>query len=172
MMKQGRCSIRRPRTALGVAVVLAGVLVFSGCGGSGSSTGPSSTPTPAPVRTIVAQGNFTGLPPTDPEDPEDFYILFFNTSQTGTLDITVDWTHASNDVDFFLLRGTLEQALLPACQGLDQSDCPLELVTFAVSLAKPESLTVANMTAGGYIVAVANFGTTNESGVVVVGLTT
>jgi hypothetical protein len=176
-MKQRRDSIQRHWTALGVAVALACTLAFSGCGGggsSGSSTGPSSTPTPAPVRNVVAQGNFTGLQPSDPleDDLEDIYILFFTTSQTGTLDITVDWTHASNDVDFILLRGTLEQVLSPACQALDEVNCPLEIVSTAVTLAKPEVTTVNNATAGGYIVAVVNFGTTNEAGVVVVGLTT
>jgi hypothetical protein len=171
MMKQRSDSIYRPWTALGVAAALAVAVIFSGCGGGGSSSGPSSVPTPAPVRTVIAQGNFSGLQPTDPEDPEDFYILFFNTTQTGTLDITVDWTNASNDVDFLLLSGTLEQALSPACQALDDSACPLELVAFAFTTAKPETLTVANATAGGYIVGVVNFGTTNESGVVVVGLT-
>jgi hypothetical protein len=162
-----------PWSAFGVVTILAGVLVFPGCGGS--SSGPSSVPsaTPAPVTTVIARGNFGGLQPTDPEeDPEDFYLLFFSTTQTGTLDVTVDWTDASNDVDFLLLTGTLEQANSPACQALDQSDCPLEIVTVAATLDKPEVATLSNAVPGDYIVAVANFGTTNESGIVVVRLTT
>ncbi len=173
-MKERRDSLHMPWAVYGVVTILAGVLAFPGCGGS-SSSGPSPVPsaTPAPVTTVIARGNFAGLQPTDPEeDPEDFYILFFSTTETGTLDVTVDWTNASNDVDFLLLTGTQEQAMSPACQALDESECPLEIVTVAVSLDKPEVATLSNAAPGGYIVAVANFGTTTESGVVVVRLTT
>lgn len=173
-MKQRRDSFHMPWATLVVAVLLAGSLALPGCGGSSSgSTGPSSMPTPAPVRTIVAQEGFSGLQPSDPsaDEVEDVAFVFFSTTQTGTLDVTVDWTHASNDVDFVLLRGTLEQLLSPACQEQDLSACPLEIVAVAESLAKPETTSVSNVTAGGYAVLVVNFGTTPESGVIVVGLT-
>ena len=170
-MKRRSDSMHRLWTVAGVAVALALTVVFSCCGGS-SSSGPSTVPTPAPVRNVIAQENFSGLQPTDPDDPEDFFFFFFTTGQVGTLDVTVDWTHDSDDLDVLLLSGTLEQALSPACQTLDESACPLEILAFTATLERPETLTVTNLPAGGYILAVANFGTTAESGVAVVGLTT
>lgn len=172
-MEERIFSTGRRRSALGVAVALAVSVSLGGCGGSGSSPTSTPTPTPPPVRTVIAQGNFSGLQPVDPSaaDFEDFYLLFFVTNQAGTLDITVDWTFDSNDVDFALIRGSLEQVLLPACEDIDSPDCPIELVATAESLAKPETLTISNLAAGSYVVLVVNLGTTNESGVITVGLT-
>jgi len=167
-----RHSTCRWRTVAGAAIALAYAALFPGCGGGGTSgPNPVSTPTPRPsVRNVIVEETFTGLPPLDPSDVA--FYLHFVTGVVGDLDITVDWTFASNDVDFLLVRGTLEQALSPACQADDSPDCPLQLVSTAVTLSKPEVLTVASAAAGDYVVAVANQGTTDESGVVVVGLTT
>jgi hypothetical protein len=144
-----------------------GAGLLFGCGGD-SGSGPSPTPTPVPVRNVIVEDTFTGLQPFDPT--EEVALLAFVTGQTGTLDVTVDWTFDSNDIDFGLVRGTLEEALSPACEE-DTPDCPLEIVMTAATLTKPEVMTVPNLPAGNYIVVVVNFGETEDSGVVVVGLT-
>jgi hypothetical protein len=169
MTKQGRYSIRKHQTALGGAVVVGCLAILFGCGGGGN--GPTS-PTPRPpVRNVIVEEGFADLPPVD--SSEEAFFLHFVTGLAGDLDITVDWTLASNDVDFVLVRGTLEQALSPACQeDADTPECPLQLVATAETFSKPEVLTIANAAAGDYVVAVVNFGTTAESGVIVIGLTT
>jgi hypothetical protein len=155
---------RKWRTAVGGTLLLGYAAILPGCGGGGSSSGPNQVP----IRRVIAEETFTALLPTD---AETVALVAFTSTAVGDLDITVDWTFETNDVDFILARGTLEQALSPACQG-DSADCPLQLVSSALTLSKPEVMSVPNAAAGDYVVAVANFGTTEESGIVVVGLTT
>ena len=169
MIKKKR-SIHRVPTALTCALALGCALVLPGCGGSsGGSTSPTTTPTPRPtVRNVVLQSSFSGLEPFDTS--EMLWFDAFITNATGDVDITVDWTFASNDVDVFLARGTVAQAQSPACQE-DRPECPLELVAQVTTLSKPEVLRISGLAAGSYLVVVVNFGTTNESGVVIVGFT-
>jgi hypothetical protein len=169
-MTKKKRSIQAVSTTLSCALALGCIFVLPGCGGSsGGSSSPTTPATPpTPVRNILVQATFSGLEPFEPT--EDVWFDFFTTSTTGTLDITVDWTFASNDVDVLLAQGTLEQALSPACQDLSD-DCPLELVAQAATLNKPENLTISGLTAGSFLVIVVNFGPTTESGVVVVGFT-
>ena len=156
------------RRASECAVVLGCVLALFGCGGSGGGGGTGPT-TPTTQRNVIVEETFSDLPSL--EQSEFVFYLGFFTGTAGSLDITVDWTLASNDVDILLFRGTVEQALSTACV-VDGSECPLELVTSAATLGKPEVMRVASAAAGDYVIVVANFGPTNESGVVVVGLTT
>jgi hypothetical protein len=88
----------------------------------------------------------------------------FTTSAQGTLDITVDWTFASNDVDLYVERGecTCDLALANTCQDVTGSDS---------TTAKPERLTVPNFSAGSYTLVVANAGPERESASYEVGLT-
>jgi len=155
--------------AVGGAFLLTSTAVIPGCGGGSSSSGGGpGGPSPVPVRNVIAEEGFTDLAP---DEAATVFIVAFTTTAAGDLDITVDWTFDSNDLDFILARGTLEQALSPECQG-DSPECPLQLVQSALTLSKPEVMNVPSAAAGDYVVAVANFGETAESGVVVVGLTT
>ncbi|MGD8894727.1 MAG: hypothetical protein PVJ73_01710 [Acidobacteriota bacterium] len=157
------------RMATGGTMLLVAATILPGCGGRGTSS-PSPVTTPRPrVRSVIAEETFT-LPPR--ESSNAVFYLHVATAVTGDLDITVDWTFASNDVDLGLARGTLEQALSPACLEDDFADCPLELMATAFTPNKPETMTVIGAPAGDYIVAVGNLGATDESGVVVVGFTT
>jgi hypothetical protein len=174
MAKQARDWIRRRWTALGVATAFVYSAMLFGCGGGDSGPSPVPSPTPRPpVRNVIVQQTFQNLPPIDPpvDASDPGFFQGFVTGQTGDLDITVDWTFATNDLDFVLVTGTLEQALSPACQE-DSPACPLELVATAATFAKPEVMMVPNAAAGPYVIVVVNFGTTNESGVITVGLTT
>ncbi len=170
-MTKNRRSIQRVPAALACALVLGLALVLPSCGGgSGGSTSPTTPATPPPrVRNVILQSTFSGLEPFDTS--EMVWFDPFTTTATGDVDITVDWTFASNDVDVFLARGTVGQAQSPACQE-DRPDCPLELVASTETLSKPETLTIFGLAAGSYLVVVVNFGTTVESGVVLVGFTT
>src|SRR5262245_32247912 len=81
------------------AGALALVIGLTGCGGdSGTTPPPVATPVPPPVRSVI--GNFTfSLSPLDMTRPVEVTV---SGSGTGTLDATVQWTFASNDVDLFL----------------------------------------------------------------------
>jgi hypothetical protein len=87
-------------------------------------------------------------------------LLFvpFSTTATGTVGATVDWTLSTNDVDIFLVRGanpcTLEQ--------FNSNQCPFLGFSSSTS-AKPERLSVPNLTAGPYTLYVANLSSTTES---------
>jgi hypothetical protein len=85
----------------------------------------------------------------------------------GVLDITVDWTFASNDINFSLFQGTLTE-IEAACSG--GTACPQEVAIVATS-AKPETLTFANAAAGAYLLQIVNFGSTPESGTYEIRLT-
>jgi hypothetical protein len=123
------------------------------CGGdSGTSPAPVPTPTPPPppAPVIVSQGSsslragFLGR------------VFPFTTTRAGTLDATVDWTFASNDVDAAITRGdcSLEQFMAVQCQ----------VVAFAVSTtAKPERLMVSGAAPGTYTLFIENAGPTDES---------
>src|SRR5262245_31498805 len=89
-------------TAWSVACVLAWL---AACGGGDGVTNPtpSPTPPPAPVQTVVGQGNFSIAAP----DPQYSYFVrrSISTSAAGALDVTVDWTHATNTVWMYLSEG-------------------------------------------------------------------
>ena len=91
----------------------------------------------------------------------------FETLVLGTLDITVDWTFASNDIDLILFQGTLAE-IVAACTG---QSCPQQVAS-AFTQNKPETLTFANAPASPYLLDIINFGTTVESVSVEVLLTT
>ena len=132
------------------------VMVMPGCGGSSSTTPtsvPAPTPTPAPVSTVVAEGSRGGLGAS---------VLInappFTTTATGTLDVTVDWTFASNDVDIYLTQGTVP------CTVADFNAGQCSFVVFSESFtAKPERLSAPNASAGPYTLYIGNRGPTEES---------
>ena len=142
----------------GLVVTVCALAGLSGCGGSsGGSTAPTAvaTPTPAPTPAppvALLTGTFT---------LQNGFVGFFRTvtvPSTGLLEMTVDWTLASNDLDIALVRGACTVAMYEA----DTCD----YVGFSVSeTAKPEILRV-NVTAGTYTPMVDSYGPGDESGAV------
>ncbi len=124
---------------------------LAACGGS-SPSAPTPTPTPVPTPPppqVVAQGN-------DTLEAEFTGRLAFTTTRAGTLEATVDWTYATNDVDVALVQGdcSFEQATAQQCTVL----------AFSVSTtAKPEKITASNAAAGTYTLFIENTGPGDES---------
>lgn len=144
-------------TVLSVVVT---VSVLQGCGSSNTPTPiPSATPTPTPtVQTVVSTGS--GSIPVRILVP-----IPFTTTAAGRLDVTVDWTFATNDLDVYLARGacSFDQFVTNQCT----------LVTFSESrTAKPERLAFPGAAAGSYVLLVGNRGPADESAAFQVVLTT
>jgi hypothetical protein len=128
-------------------------LSLTGCGGK-SPTTPSSPPAtlaPAPVTTVVAQGSSS-------LNAETVAPVVFTTSTTGTLDMTVDWTFPSNDVDIFLARGSTPCTLAT----FNDRTCGF-IATEESTTMKPAKLRAASLAPGTYSLYVANFGDRDES---------
>ena len=95
------------RTTVGCALVL--VVALVGCGGGGSSPSPVTTTTvPVATRTLVGQGTWQltdsdtairniGIP--------DVAGVPFQLGAAGTVDVTVDWTFRTNDIDIAIFPG-------------------------------------------------------------------
>lgn len=138
--------------ALAGALALAGLL--SGCKES-SPTPPTPVVTqpPAPVRSQIANGNFTvGAFP-------DVAVtgLLTVSGGAGTVEIVADWTFATSDIDIQFYPG--------ACSALQASrgQCTILAQTTAVA-TKPERLTIANVNPGTYTIGFANYANRSESG--------
>ncbi len=150
---------------LKLALPLSMLVVSVACGGGGD--GPTDG-TKVPSRSVVAQGGAqVGDPLTALVQGRlcDFLAFVpFTTPGAGTLDATVDWTYASNDLDLHLERGecTCALAQADACQDIASSES---------TTAKPERLTVANLAAGSYTLVIVNAGPERESLSYSVGLT-
>jgi hypothetical protein len=136
------------KTAVLVAATLAAVL--QGCGDGGGSSPTTPSPTPArPSTVVVTQGSgtlgagFVGA-------------VRFSTNAAGRLDVIVDWTFASNDLDIAIFAGscTAQQVVDLLC------GVPLGL---SDSLVKPESLSIAGASAGDYTLAIEHLGARDES---------
>ena len=136
-------------------------LMLPGCGGSGSSTGPTTTPPAAPVSTVVAQGAFqigTVATAIDLGDPCDFVeFIEFQTSATGDIAAVVDWTFATSDLDIGLGAGSCTCLLIVA------DACGTEIAESESTTAKPERITAANQPAGSYTLVVVNWTLERES---------
>lgn len=162
-------SMRMPSRTTGwiVTMALAAFLPACGGGGGGSNNPTPVTQPPAPVRTSLGTQGFSVLG-TDAANRAGFerdevhapLVL----TQSGSLEIIVDWTFASNDVDINLYSGTCTFQLLTTsgCTRIANADSVTQ---------KPERLNVANLAAGSYTVGVTNFGRSNESGVIQAFLT-
>ena len=139
------------------------VVGLGACGGGSSSpSAPSATPVPTPTRTLVGQGQFQltdsasairqlGTP--------DLAVQVFTLGAAGTVDVSVDWTFRSNDIDIAILRGSCNLNQLAA--GLCNTT---PLVQSLSTTAKPETLS-ARLDAGDYtLVILSNVGNSQESG--------
>jgi len=136
--------------SLCVALLLGGL---AACGGNTpvTSTSPPPTPTPAPVTRQIHDDAFAV--------PSDSVVSdTFATTSSGTLEVTVDWTFASNDVDIFIARGNEPCTL----ETFNNRSCGISATEESTTL-KPEKLTIPNFAAGSYTLYVANFGARDES---------
>lgn len=68
----------------------------------------------------------------------------------------MDWTFATNDLDFGVARGGCDLAMVAAQQCVE--------VGSAESTIKPERLSLSNFQAGAYTLVIANLGSSTESG--------
>jgi hypothetical protein len=153
--------MRSLRTATAYAATLALTVAFVACGGSG--TGPTqqcpagttgtfpncaTIPTPAPP-VVVSQGGGT-------LEVDFLARVPFTTTQAGSLDITVDWTYAANDLDVFLVRND--------CSFDDFFDEVCLPIALSISTtAKPERVHFGGAAAGVYTLFVGNVGPGDES---------
>ena len=147
-----------------LAVAAAALLGASSCGGGGSSTPTAvSTPTPAPVETVVKQGSF---PISAPEEDGFSYYDYdvITTSATGRLVTTVNWTYAANSVWMYIAEGdcTGDQFDNLDCPGGPTCECLFSVVSERDS-PKPRALTVTNASAGTRTLIVWNRGPQEES---------
>jgi hypothetical protein len=153
MMSEDVRTARRPAWAPGLlcAVVLAALLPACGGGSSGPNPVPSTAPPPpTPVTTVLDEGGFSGLPPGNGIGGN------FDTTRAGDIEIIVDWTFATNDLDLLLFRGecTAEQFAAEQCDIAAVADS---------TTAKPERVGLGNAPAGRYTIVVFNFGETEET---------
>lgn len=128
------------------------LLSMTACGDGSSPTTPTSpTPTPAPVTTVALQG---AIPSMEPR------VLFtagsFTTSAIGGVEILVDWTFATNNLDVYLARGTC------SIDQVNAGTCSYAVFSESTT-AKPERLRLPDLAAGSYSLLIGNRGPTAES---------
>ena len=130
------------------AGLLAGLTACGGGGGGGGTGGvtTSSTPPPTPPPPVVIS-QIQGF------SLRAGFVSFasFSTTSVGTLEATVDWTFATNDLDVYLTPATCTFTQLTANQ--------CTVLAFSESTtAKPERARATNVAAGNYTIWVANAG--------------
>jgi hypothetical protein len=148
------------RRKLALATSLALALLLGACGGgdnvncSQNPTGPGcvqASPSPPIQRPpFVLDGGEGSLPA---------FVALFRTlpiTETGSFEVIVDWTFATNDIDIFLARGdcSFDQFVGGGCNYAATATSPT---------TKPERLRLANQPAGTYTLIVPNFGPADES---------
>ena len=143
-----RASALLPRMAVVISAV-----ILSACGNytlpTRTTVTPSPTPTPPGPPSVIAQGS-GGL--------GVFYLaeIPLATTTTGRLDVTVDWTFTTNDVDIYLTRGgcSFEQFLAADCSFVTYSESPS---------AKPERISAPGSPPDRYTLWIGNLGPSTES---------
>jgi hypothetical protein len=150
-------TLRSAQAAAGVALVL----VLGGCGGDGGTvstcppgqvgTPPNCTTPPPPCTQTPVLTESGGVP--------DRTLLFddFPVTQSGRLDMTLDWTNASSLMGLYLVPAgtcTLDQFNQRTCNFLVRSEPPG---------TKPRRVSANNLAAGNYRWIVANFNDVAES---------
>jgi hypothetical protein len=149
----------------GLAFVAAVLASLGGCGGgeNGVTTPatPAPTPTPGPVRSVVSHGNFTISAPD--RNYTYFRRLIINTTATGTLDTTVDWTYPTNTLWMYMAEGecTADQFASDDCPG-PACACKFS-VESEVAAPKPRVLSVPNASQGQRTLVVWNLGPSDEA---------
>jgi hypothetical protein len=141
-----------PRSRRGAWLALAAVAMLPACGSDSAPTPPSTTPptTLPPVTQAVVASGSGALPALNAAG------IAFNTSTSGRLDATVEWTFASNDVDVYLVRG--------ACSFEEFVNLLCNIVSFSESTtAKPERISFQGAPPDAYVLVIANYGPADES---------
>jgi hypothetical protein len=135
----------RPRRGARRLGLLAALLFVSAVG-----VGCGSSPTdPSPTRQTVAEGSQSGIPPYS--NDQGVFLIVITTQVAGTLEGTVDWTLASNNIALVWGQGDCRANL--DCSPLAQTS----------TTQKPKNLVLQNAQPGTYTLIVLNMGTTNES---------
>jgi len=128
-------------------------LQFVACGGGSNPAAPTPTPTPtpAPVTDTLLQGGVPNM---------EVLVLYtagaFTTTVTGRLEVTVDWTFATDNLDVYVARGTC------TVDQVNQRTCSLAGVSESTT-AKPERITVSGLAPGTYSFMIGNRGPAVES---------
>ncbi len=133
-------------------VCAAVVASLAACGGSSpTQPGPSPTPVPTPLPPeVVAHGSGGPLPGMSVGE-----LPPFTTTRAGALDATVDWTHATSDLDVYLTPGN--------CSGDQLIADQCTILAFSESTtAKPEKIHAGNAAAGTYKLFIANASNSEE----------
>ena len=144
---------RTPRAARPPSLLLLAsfVALLSGCGGDNpvNPSPPPPPPPPVPVTEVLVEGGGA-------LGQLMLGSLSFDTTKSGKLDVIVDWTYATNDVDVYLAKGicSFDQFIAAQCN----------MVAFSEStIAKPEKISASDMAPGAYTLLVGNIGPTEDS---------
>ena len=146
-----------------LAVAAAAVAWLASCGDGGNTPPtPVATPTPAPVRTVVAQGSLAIEAPD--EEFSYFRYALISTTATGTLETTVNWTYSTNAVWMYVTEGdcTGDKFANLDCPGGPTCECTFSVVS-ETETPKPRVLTVSNASPGTRTLIVWNLGPQEES---------
>ena len=145
--------------ALVYALAVNLILMLPGCGGGGGS--PTTPSTPAPVKTLVGQGNFQAASIAEALQvglPFDLVRFEITTSAAGTLEVDVDWTFATSTMALTLERSPCSFAQAYADQCTD-------VTSVGPPAPKPGRLIANNLAAGTYVFFIVNLNATaSESG--------
>lgn len=126
-------------------VILAGVLTtLLAC--SGTSTSPPSGPAP---QTDVSTGTMAIA-------AGDFVVASFTLDTRSSLQLRIDWSVASNDLDGFLIRGSCSRDDVLNAKPACTMDAPL--VGAGTGTSRPEVFTTAALDAGPYTLLIVNRG--------------
>ena len=140
--------------------IISGLMIatLTTCGGGGPST-PTASPSPAQVRTVLGNADFTLL-----AGRATFKAI--DNPPIGMMDVTVDWGNTANRIDVYWTDGRC-----PGFPNLQAGQCTV--LARAEGVTKPKRLTFNNTTANAvYNFWIHNAGSTTESGALEVAITT
>jgi hypothetical protein len=120
-------------------------LVLLACGGN-----PVTGPGLGDETRVITEGSQSGIPPFQTSGGAAYFVVV-RTNVTGTLEASVDWTVATNQLAIFWGRGDCTQN--PNCDLLSQN----------AGTSKPKTVSTINASPGLYSLGVLNMGTSNES---------
>jgi hypothetical protein len=135
--------------AVGRIAFAALTLALPSCGGGGGSS-PSAPSTTPPAQSVVIIQGSSNLGPAISGHTDFFGTADFTTPRAGRLEVTVDWTFASDDIDIAVLNGSCSP------NQLLNSQCGSTVAESTSSTAKPERLSISNLPAGSYSLLVSN----------------
>lgn len=142
------------RSLANKVAAISAVAFITACGSSSPTTPPTPTPTPAPapVMTLVSQGSSSNL------SAFTFHWVPFTTVSTGRVDVTVDWTFATDTV--WLVVATGRETCYDG-ERLDLTIC--NVIANLTDASKPKKLSLPGQPAGTYTLYVRNRGPNTEA---------